>query len=106
MNVSGGIRLTFLSRFRNAAIRDAWRGPRIIVRARRKCALAARGTAEASEAMVSRGSGQCAKGQKSQKSPTQGAQLASGGTVLAHGPFNSSVSNEPHAHRLIDSGER
>ena len=57
-----------LSRFRDATIRDAWRGPRIIAGGRRKRAVAGRGTAEASEAKILAKhcralSSKCARGQ-------------------------------------------
>ena len=57
-----------LKRFRDAPIRDAWRGPRIIAGGRRKRAVAGRGTAEASEAKILAKhcralSSKCARGQ-------------------------------------------
>ena len=50
-----------LSRFRDAASRDARRGPRIVMRARRKRAAAARGSAAASEPKIPEASARKAK---------------------------------------------
>ena len=54
-----------LSRFRDAASRDARRGPRIVMRARRKRAAAARGSAAASEPKIPEASARKAKRAKS-----------------------------------------
>ena len=55
-----------LSRFRDAASRDARRGPIIVMRARRKRAAAARGSAAASEPKIPEASARKAKRAKSE----------------------------------------
>ena len=55
-----------LSRFRDAASRDARRGPRIVVGRRRKRATAARGSAAASEPKIPEASARKAKRAKSE----------------------------------------